>query len=69
MGNGDNFRSRVHKFTQLIEIDLVRRGQLDNAKLRTRCKRELLPWHEVRVMLNGGDDNLIPRLYVRSAPR
>src|ERR1035438_10025289 len=60
-GQGHDLGARVDQLVEGAEIQPALRGHRDPAQRGPGAQAELLPWHQVRVVLHFGDQHLVTR--------
>src|SRR5438105_761694 len=65
----DDFGLLAEQVTQKIEIDSSIRCQLTHPEPGALSHRQYLPWDEIRVVIEGGNDDLVAARDVSVSPR
>ena len=67
-GERDDARARAEQLLVFVEHDVAAVVDRGDAQLRARLRAELLPGHDVGVVLEPGDDDLVARPDIAPAP-
>ena len=65
--HGDELRARREHALEHVEVDVARLVEGDDREARALLLAEHLPGHDVRVVLEAGDEDLVARADVRAA--